>query len=162
MTAIRVLGPVDMHDGMEGRLNDEFSWPTEFTPGPTYDVLKATRWMRFNASPEPAPMGSTITIRASIERAKWAVFCSRDCVDGIDPDYDAPRWEGYATSVMLQTRTPTGRYTDLKSVRAVETSTGVWAAVRVEATRDACYRFAFSGNRMTGASKSRGDCVKVQ
>ncbi|HEX6446072.1 MAG TPA: hypothetical protein VF053_13345 [Streptosporangiales bacterium] len=109
-------------------------------------VFYLQRWSQItnNASPEPVAKGRTITVSGKLSRANW-------------DDYE---YHGYANHpVTLQFRTPTGSYSDVKTIDTSSTGT---LKTTVKAAQDGCFRFYFKGTTTTKPVKGVGDCVDVR
>ena len=109
-----------------------------------FRLKRNTIWDKVDATPEPVRKGAKVTVKARLRVADWT-----------NDEYD-----GYTSrTVDLQTRTPNGSYTTLKSVK---TGSGGNVSTTVTATADACYRFLYGGNSIAGGSTSTGDCIDVR
>lgn len=111
--------------------------------GAGFRMLRAAR-LSTNATPEPVRKGRTITVVGTLKRADWEELT----------------YTGYTKRhVVLQFRTPTGAYADVRTV----TSDGRGkVAATVKARHDGCYRFVFGGSSTTAAATAKGDCVDVR
>ncbi len=110
-----------------------------------FKLLRRTTWQTnsFNAGPEPAKRGSTITITGRLLLVDW----SQD------------RYVPYAgRSVALEFRTPTGTYTHVK---AVTTDANGWVRTTVPASSTGVWRLRYGGNTIAGSAVTLGDSVQV-
>lgn len=111
--------------------------------GPGFSVVRDAR-ASTNATPEPVRRGRTITVRGTLQQVRWS----------------SQAYAGYAGQVVvLQTRTPRGRYQDL--TRVTTDAQGRLTA-EVPARRDTCFRYVFAGSATTEPVTSGGDCVDVR
>jgi hypothetical protein len=116
---------------------------TVFSDG--FKLLRRTTWQTnsFNASPEPAKRGSTITITGRLLLVDWT----------------QERYVPYAArSVALEFRTPTGAYTHVK---VVKTDANGWVRTTVPASSTGVWRLRYGGNTIAGSAVTLGDSVQV-
>lgn len=121
------------------------SWASSSTSadGASFRVLRAAT-LTTNATPEPVRQGKTLTVTGTLRRANW----------------ESRTYAGYTKRhVVLQFRTLTGSYADVKTVTS--RSHGKVTA-KVEAGLDGCYRFVFRGSATTAKVTTKGDCVDVR
>lgn len=105
-------------------------------------LLRATRFNRANASPEPVRKNRRLTIRSAFVRANW------DTKE--DEPFDGP--------VTLQFRGKgESSYSDVKTFKAVDGDIETTARAR----RSGYWRFHFEGDDTSAASNSRSDYVRV-
>ncbi|MEV5842936.1 hypothetical protein AB0M32_13305 [Streptomyces sp. NPDC051985] len=109
----------------------------------TAKVQRAAK-LTVNATPEPAIMGKTITVKGKLTRANW----------------ETGKYSGYkGQKVVLQFRTEgTSAY---KNVKGITSGTGGALSTTVKATKTGYYRFVFAGTTTTAAAKATGDHIEV-
>jgi hypothetical protein len=124
--------------------NSEFDCTSTLLPK-SFTLKRRTTWQTgsFNATPEPAHRGSTISLRARLLVVNW----------------DARRYVGYGgRSVVVEFRTPSGAYS---RVRSATTDVNGWVRTTVPATRTGVWRVRYGGNAVAGAATAVGDTVAV-
>ena len=111
----------------------------------SFTLKRRTTWQTssFNATPEPAHRGSTISLRGRLLIVNW----------------DAGRYVGYGgRSVVVEFRTPSGAYS---RVRTATTDVNGWVRTTVPATSTGVWRVRYGGNALAGAATAVGDTVAV-
>jgi hypothetical protein len=117
---------------------------------PPVKLLRAARFVNFNASPEPVKKGKIIVIKGQLQRASWNSL---------------KYLSHYSAEPTLQFRTKTGSYLNIETM--------FWDAApgfgdvggyytEVKAAQDGCFRMVYKGSRTTGAVTSTADCIDVR
>jgi hypothetical protein len=140
------IDPRDLTNADAGRWEADITahGTTEDHAAVSFQLLRASR-LEINATPEPVRTGETITVNGLLTRASW----------------DTHSYRGLQRStVVLEGRRPDDRtYVPLKTVT---TDPAGRLGVKLEASKDICFRFVYAGSSTTGPVNSSGDCVKVR
>lgn len=112
----------------------------------SFYVKRNTRFVHFNASPEPVRKGRTITVAGSLQRMYPYKYPSAGYI----------AYKG--TSVRIEFRTKTGSYSRVATVTT--SSTGHFSK-HFKASRDGCWRARFLGTSHHAPDVTSGDCVNV-
>ena len=124
-----------------------------FTAKAVFSLFRGSR-LTTNASPEPVRRGATLTVKGRMTRQAMAP--NRLSTGAHIDKYVAFGGE----PVVLQRRTLSGTYTDLRTVRS--TREGYLTTKLKALPEDRCYRWLYRGSATTLPVTSGGDCVHVR
>ena len=129
------------------------TWGDPFKATAVFSLYRASR-LTTKASPEPVRRAATVTVRGRLTRQMLAP-------DRLSTNANGGRYVGFAGErVVLQRRTLSGSYNNIKSVRSNKHG---YVLTRLVALRtDRCYRWLYRGSATTLAATASGDCVHVR
>ena len=136
------------------KVNDTFTTTRgePFTARAAFSLYRGSR-LTTNASPEPVRRGGTVTVKGRLTRQMLAP-------NRLSTDANSARYVGFAgESVVLQRRTLSGTYNNIKTVRS--NNNGYLTARVTALPEDRCYRWVYRGSASTLPVAAGGDCVHV-